>query len=782
VVYKEQRMIRARFPVLVKIVAAAVFIFVAWQLAIHLIGKFNRVRPNRQSNLQLQNQLVADFNGFKYVHHEGGRTRYILTAAKDRVFGDGHHDLSVVKLEIYDKAGLLSGQVTSDLCRYDQAKAVVRFEKNVLVDTADGLKVKTEILDYNQQAERVETEELVEFVRGRAHGSCRGLLLDSPAQRLEMKSQVHVIVDPETAGSEKADSGKKVTAAAPTSALSGKNVGSVPVEITGNWAEYTGKDRVIRLRGAARIAEPERSLTANAITAFLTPTNQVERVEAREKSLLESKRTDMPAKVEAEDMDFFFDAAGNLTRGEARGNALAETLSEGPERQVAADRLELFAVPGASGNELQHIKAIGSVNLKLSAPPAGAAVRNPASKEVTAAEADLYYQPGGRFLREAEARGRVVVTVTPSSPAPGAERRTLRAEYCKLMFFDTANAARELIAEGGVKIEAAPYEPADSEKKRAVRTTESDHAKAYFDRASGQIATMVQEGNFKYDEGTRHAVSERANYDAAEARIELRGGKVAVWDETARTQADEIDLLTAKQESFARGRVRSTYYNPGSTGQAAPFRNMQSPVFITSKEAHSLNARGEAIYTGDARSWQDDNFVRAERLELYRDTKRMVAIGNVSSVLYQARRVTRGEGGNGSSTVPVFATSSEMTYSDQERLAEYSGAVKMRQGEEKLEAERVKIFLAGESNEVERMEAIERVLLVQPGRQAEGDRAEYTALDERTVIMGNMARVVSQTQGSVMGRRLTLMGGDDKIFVDDQRGAKRVKSTHEVRR
>src|SRR6185295_10413322 len=100
---------------------------------------------------------------------------------------------------------------------------------------------------------------------------------------------------------------------------------------------------------------------------------------------------------------------------------------------------------------------------------------------------------------------------------------------------------------------------------------------------------------------------------------------------------------------------------------------------------------------------------------------------------YQARRVaTKSESTGGSSTVPVFATSNEMTYSDKERLAEYTGAVKMRQGEEKLDAERVKIFLAAESNEVERMEAVERVVLVQPGRQAEGDRAEYTALEERT--------------------------------------------------
>jgi lipopolysaccharide export system protein LptA len=106
----------------------------------------------------------------------------------------------------------------------------------------------------------------------------------------------------------------------------------------------------------------------------------------------------------------------------------------------------------------------------------------------------------------------------------------------------------------------------------------------------------------------------------------------------------------------------------------------------------------------------------------------------------------------------------------------------MRQGDEKLEAERVRIVLEEKVNEIESMEAFDRVVLIQPGRRAEGDKAEYTALEERTVIIGNMARVVSQVQGSVTGRRLTLMGGDDKIFVDDQRGAKRVKSTHEVRR
>src|SRR5207247_5721302 len=133
----------------------------------------------------------------------------------------------------------------------------------------------------------------------------------------------------------------------------GKNsVGSVPIEISGNWGEYTGTDRVIKLRGAARIAEPERALSARAITAFLTPANKIERVEARGDSLLESERIDMPGLVQAVDMDFFFDETGNLMRAEARGNAQAESLGAKAGREVTAERLELFTVAGASGNEL----------------------------------------------------------------------------------------------------------------------------------------------------------------------------------------------------------------------------------------------------------------------------------------------------------------------------------------------------------------------------------------------------------------------------------------------
>ena len=56
-----------------------------------------------------------------------------------------------------------------------------------------------------------------------------------------------------------------------------------------------------------------------------------------------------------------------------------------------------------------------------------------------------------------------------------------------------------------------------------------------------------------------------------------------------------------------------------------------------------------AIYTGNARAWQDDNFVRADKLTIYVNDKKMEAHGHVQSAVYNARR--KGAARN----VPVFA-------------------------------------------------------------------------------------------------------------------------------
>lgn len=828
-------MFRTRLPLIFKSLALVIFLGVGGWLVTSLIKKSNPNPPSLPKPPNLASHIVGDFNNFRYEHFENGRKRYVLTAAKDSVFDNSRHELEKVKLELYNDLQEVSGHVTSEHCSYDQAQALVHFEKNVVVNTADGLEVKSNTLSYNQTTGDAHSDEDVEFTRDRISGQSKGALLESATKRLEMKADVRIHVAPDPA-----------------------KPADLPIDISGNWGEYTNTDRVVKLRGNARVSDPKKSLTAEAITAYLTEDKKIDHVEsqgqshfndgvktltaatinaymvngkiehinaqgqsrlsdpdrtleaniingyltgdqlklveARGQSRLNSNTSSMLAKVVSQDMDFTFEA-GKLIQAEAREAAQAETTDIGPGRRLIADKIHIVTVPGTA--ELEQVIATGHVDLQMDAPTPTDKVPNPVNKHLTTDELTLNYYPGGKFLKEALAEGHSLLTVTPSRLATGAERRILKADHSQLSFYETGNEAREFNGKGNVKITIEPYDLATKNGNlKPLRVTESDKVQTFFDEKTKDITLAKQEGNFKYEEGTRHAQSDYADYDATKQLIQLRQGKVVVWDEVGRTQADEIDLWTAKQESFGRGHVRTTYYSPNTLAQATPFRNMKAPVFITANALHSLNAKGEAVYTGEARAWQDDNFVRGDQLELYRDTKKMVAQGHVSSALYQAKqsvssspekKVLPNKANNrpdssATSTVPIFATSDSMYYADLDRISEYQGDVKMRQGTDSLQAMRVKIFLEDQSNEVKRLEAYEKVVLIQPDRRSEGDLAEYTAAEQETILTGNKARVVSQLQGTITGRRLTLHQGDDRILVDDQQNTRRVKTTHEVQR
>jgi lipopolysaccharide export system protein LptA len=225
--------------------------------------------------------------------------------------------------------------------------------------------------------------------------------------------------------------------------------------------------------------------------------------------------------------------------------------------------------------------------------------------------------------------------------------------------------------------------------------------------------------------------------------------------------------------------VRTTYYSRETTNNSTPFSNTKSPVFITAEQAHARNSEGIAVYTGNARGWQDDNFVKGDCIELYQKEKRMVATGNVQSALYNTRKeVSPGK----TEPTPGFASADRMTYSDTERLIHYEGSVKARQGTDRIEAEKVDVFMMAETNEVDRLFAEGKVVLVQPGRRGTGDKLAYTGSDGKAVLSGKTARVDDAQQGSTMGTQLTFNSRDDRISVENQQGAGRVRSTHRLKK
>ena len=211
-----------------------------------------------------------------------------------------------------------------------------------------------------------------------------------------------------------------------------------------------------------------------------------------------------------------------------------------------------------------------------------------------------------------------------------------------------------------------------------------------------------------------------------------------------------------------------------------PFSKVKSPVYIVSDKGEFHRDSGVAIYTGNARAWQDDNFIRADKLTIYMNEKKMDATGRVQSQVYNARRTA-----TGSTVVPVFATSNFMSYSDPNRTLHYEGEVDIRQETDRVTGGVADAYLYKESNEVEKTVAQRNVVLTQPGRKGTGDSVEYTTATKVAVLKGNPARVEDAEKGSTEGGRLTLNMLDGRVTADDSRGPQspgRVRSVHKVRK
>jgi lipopolysaccharide transport protein LptA len=304
---------------------------------------------------------------------------------------------------------------------------------------------------------------------------------------------------------------------------------------------------------------------------------------------------------------------------------------------------------------------------------------------------------------------------------------------------------------------------------------------AVFVRDTQDVERLDGQGDGKFNENDRNGVAANVSYTAADETVRLRGGDPTVWDSRGRTKAVELDSDLANDVSYARGRAATTYYSQEQTNGATPFSKTKSPVYITSDRAEFRHESGQGTYTGNARAWQDDNFVRGDKLVIYVNDKRMEAAGHVQTAIYNSKRRVE----NNLSVVPVFASADSMFYSDPDRTIHYEGNVDIKQGTDRLTGGVADVYLSKESNEMEKTIAQRDVVLTQPNRRGTGDWCEYTAANEVAVLKGSPARVDDIEQGNTEGARLTVWVRENKVTADDARGPLspgRVRSTHKIRK
>ena len=752
---------RARVPLVARTLAIVILTAGVAFIAI----SYYRLRNNRPFRMksetpELSKTITGITEGYEQRVTKNDRLYLLLKASRDITYSDGHHELEMVSLSVYPPEGDKPDQITANRAIYDQANSLITFQGSVKIETKDALKVDTESMVYNQTTEVGQTDAPITFTRENLSGNSTGAVVDSKKKVLELKKDVQLTVAPD----------KQDVPGARASR-------SRPVSIRSQRAVF--EEQVLRLSfyGGVTADQERDTMSGNELFATLNQQKRLQKIEVRGNSYLSSREEGRAAEVTATDMDFYLDGDQRLERAVAMKDAQSRTLdSDADMTLTAANLVEVSFQAQGDRSLLREMRSEGRSIITLSAPKSKASDPRAANKRLTADAVKLNWRINGRDLERAEAAGNGELVVDPVVQNAAADRKTLTAPKFDCDFFEAGNLARIFTATGGAK---AVIEPVIKTDARGVRTLMGKKIATVFVKETQDVERMDVQEDAKFNENDRNGVAATMSYVAADDMVRLRGGEPTVWDARARTKAIELDSNLRDRVSYSRGKTATTYYSQEQTNGATPFGKVKSPVYVVSDRGEFHHDSGIAIYTGNARSWQDDNFVRGDKLTIYINEKKMDANGRVQSAVYSARRR------DASAAVPIFASADSMFYSNQNRLIHYESNVDIRQGSDRITSGVADVYLVKDSNEMEKTVAQRNVVLTQPSRKGIGDSVEYTTANEVAILKGNPARVEDSEKGSTEGARLTVYMRDDRVVADDPRGAQspgRVRSTHKVKK
>jgi lipopolysaccharide export system protein LptA len=580
---------------------------------------------------------------------------------------------------------------------------------------------------------------------------------------MELRNDVQIAVKPE----------------AMKDATAKPNNRSQPVNIRSASAVFEQVSMRLTFSGGATAEQDRDVMSGDTLIGVVTEKKKLQKLEVRGNSYLRTMNEGRAAEVHAADMDFYLDDDQRLKQATGTRDVRGQSLDADSEMKLSgANHVEVNFQAQADRSVLKEMRTIGRSIVTLAAPKSRANDPKAANKRLTADAVKLMWRVTGRDLEKVEAVGNAELFVDPVHQTAKADRQTLTAPRFDCDFYETGNLARNFLATGGSK---AVIDPVIANPERSTRTITSNKMTAVFTRETQALERVDAQGDAKFNEQDRNGIAGTIAFTDVDKMVRLRHGEPTVWDSHARTTAAEIDSDTVNRISYSRGKTQTAYYNQEQTNGAAPFSKVKSPVYIAADRAEFRHVSGVANYSGNARAWQEDNFVRADTISLMREQKRMESRGRVQSGLYQARRRTQGS----NTVVPVFASSDFMWYSEPDRLLHYEGNVDIKQGTDRITSSVSDVYLLKGANEVEKTISQRTVVLTQPGKKGVGDWLQYTAADEVAVLKGNPARVEDAEQGTTEANRLTVYLRENRVVVDDPRGAQpggRVRSVHRIKK
>jgi len=707
-------------------------------------------------------EIQQSARGFTYSHSEGMHTVFKIQASKSVQYKEGGRvELHDVTITLYGRDSSRFDQIYGADFEYDPRSGDVVGKGEVQMDleanpeglihpdqaTPKELKnpfhLVTTNLFFNQKTGNAQTQEKVEFSLPQANGSAVGLSYVANTTVLTLQSQVDVDFHSAT-----------------------------PARLTAIHGTITKNPRVVDL-DLPRLQNGARRARADKGTLFLRADNTVERILAAGNVRVESEDSGSE-KVQSDQMELLVAEKPDTVRSATfSGDVQVEDLGPQP-MQGNAGRVVLNFT---GDNVLSTVHSQDNVRLVQHQKPATSSA-SAQDVEVTASVID-FAVADGRRLQRADTSGAAQIALRPVS---GTGQQTLvTAGKFQAGFDDLGQLASLHGAPNARIVSQTPGQP--------DRVSTSNTLDASFHPGSG-IDSIIQQGSVAYLDGDRKAWGDHATYTPADQMLVLTGSPRVV-DGGMTTTSRTMRLHRATGDALADGEVKSTYSDLKAQPDGALLA-ASDPIHVTARAMTAHSSPAIALYTGDARLWQNANVIQAPSIQFDRNHRSVVAQGSptqpVSTVLVQI--------GKSGKVTPVKITSDRLTYTDSERKAHFEEAVQAKSADLTITSKVMDVFLqprdqdtsnqsvtgtgAG-TGKIDHIIASGQVVVIQPGRRATGDQLVYTTFDDKFVLTGGPPSIFDAEQGKITGVSLTLFRHDGRVVVEGNNTSPTVTQTRVAR-
>jgi lipopolysaccharide export system protein LptA len=750
---------------------------------------------------------------FQFSKVEQDRTIFTVRAGHATEYKDQNRAvLEDVWITIYGRDGSRNDNIHTRECSYQPLSGDVRCEGDVQIDlqsakppskasesaappAATGmppltaLQVKTRDLKFSQSTGIAETSEPVTFTfpQGTGHGT--GLQYSSTDATVRVEKNVEFDLSPTD------------------------KTGGLPVQATGSSLEVRRNDHTVILNGPAAVREGGRELTAGEITVWLDDEFHAEKAAAEGHPAIHVGDEKGTMDLTADRFEALLSPAGWVQQIAAEGNVAGAresapkpgANSEKTTDHFSAERVNVMM--HAEHNALKEMTASGRVTGNSLQGADSRSLKTEALRVVFAPATKPGDGPEKQRIESAE----TLAPATIESKA-GGDATELRAKKFEGGFGADGRLTR-LLGHSGVQVTSQVA-------GKAPQVTSAAELAATFG-GKGDWNTLDEEGGVQFEQGDRHATAEHAHIDRATDVIAMDGSPV-LTDATSCTTVSSVKVHQKSGEMEAAGPVISTYL------QAAKGNSLNlgsGAAHITGDSLSGSTTSGHVIYQGHARLWQGDSVMQADRIELWRDEKRLQASGHVVANFPQAGSASGGPMGPGgkalaanpSAATTVSASTASpggaakrraaaptlweiraplLTYWDDLGKAHLEGGVTATSEQGSMQSQTLDAFLekaapksatppnagrqgAAPSGQLSRAVAQGAVVVRQGGLRATSERADYTAADGKFVLSGGFPTIVDASGDTTTGHSLTFYVASDTILVDSD-SSSRALTKHRI--